>query len=202
MKTEVIKIDPQHIDLEKIKAAAQVIKNGGVVGIPTETVYGLAADFFNQQAVAKIFKVKQRPKNKPLTVQIADITYLDRLACDIPASAYQLMSKFWPGPLTLVFKAKAQGTIGVRVSANKIARSLIRESKTPLVVPSANISGKPAAKTAQELLHSFDGLIEMVIDGGEAELGLASTVVDLTVSPFKLLRKGIITKKDIQSVQN
>ena len=211
MQTKVLKIDPQNIDSEKIKKAAQVIKRGGIVAFPTETVYGLAADFFNKQAVDRIFEVKKRPKDKPLSVQIEDITYLEKLACDVPALAYQLAGKFWPGPLTLVLparrslgvggKAKERGTIGVRIPDNKIARSLIKESATALVAPSANFSGEPAAKTAQELMHSFDGLIEMVIDSGPVELGMPSTVVDLTVSPYKILREGAISRKDIRSIQ-
>jgi len=201
MKTEVVKIDPQNIDLGKIKKAAQVIKRGGIVAFPTETVYGLAADFFNKQAVDRIFEVKKRPKDKPLSVQVEDITYLEKLACDIPALAYQLASKFWPGPLTLVVKANRGGTIGVRIPNNKIARSLIKKSATALVAPSANLSAEPAAKTAGQVLHSFNGLIEMVIDSGPVELGIPSTVIDLTVSPYKILREGAISRKDLRSVR-
>ena len=211
MKTEVIKINPQDIDLAKIKKAAEVVKKGGVVAFPTETVYGLAADFFNQQVVEKVFKVKKRPQSKPLTVQIADITYLGQLCSDIPAFAYQLMSKFWPGPLTLVLparpglalaggQAKEGGTIGVRIPNHKIAQGLIKESATVLVAPSANLSGEAPAETADQVLQTFDGLIEMVIDGGKVGLGAASTVVDLTVSPYRILRAGAIAQKDIQSV--
>ena len=98
MKTKVVKIDPENIDQEKIKRAAGIIRKGGIVAFPTETVYGLGADFLNKQAVDRIFKVKKRPKGKPLTVQIQDIASLEELACDIPAFAYQLMSRFWPGP--------------------------------------------------------------------------------------------------------
>lgn len=201
MKTKVVKINPENIDQEKIKKAAKIIRKGGIVAFPTETVYGLGADFLNQQAVDRISRVKKRPKDKSLTVQIQDIASLEELACDIPAFAYQLMSRFWPGPLTLVFKAKENGTIGVRIPNNQVARSLIKASQTPLVVPSANLSGEPAAQTADEVLQIFDGLIEMVIDGGKVKLGIASTVVDLTVSPYRILRKGTICQKDIQSVQ-
>jgi len=200
MKTQVVKIDPENIDLEKVRQAAKIIKKGGIVGFPTETVYGLAADFANKQAVRRIFEVKKRPKDKPLTVQIRDIIYLEKLADEIPPFAYQLMGSFWPGPLTLVFRAKAGGTLGVRIPANKVARALIEESNTALVAPSANLSGQPEAKTADQVLETFAGLIEMVIDAGAAELGMASTVVDLTVSPPKVLREGIITERDILSV--
>ncbi|MCK4817131.1 threonylcarbamoyl-AMP synthase [bacterium] len=211
MKTRVIKIDPENIDLEKIKKAAGVIKKGGIVAFPTETVYGLAADFLNKRAVHRIFKLKKRPQNKPLTVQIEDITYLERLGCDVSTFSWQLMSKFWPGPLTLVLplhrnlgvggKAKGTATIGVRIPANRIARSLIKMSHTPIVAPSANLSGEPAAKTAQEVIDSFDGLIDVVIDSGAVELGVASTVVDLSVSPFRILREGIISRKEIQDAR-
>lgn len=230
MQTRVVKIDPENINLAKIKQAADVINKGGIVAFPTETVYGLAADFLNREAVERVFAVKKRPKDKPLTVQIQDINCLDRLAKDIPAFAYQLMSKFWPGPLTLVLPAKAGGTspfaeelppsasgdsppkpktkvlgrrrtIGLRIPANKIARELIKQCQSHLVVPSANLSGEPAAKTAEEVLQTFDGLIEMVIDGGPVELGVASTVVDVSITPYKILREGSITKEEIQSVQ-
>ncbi len=221
MRTEVIKIDPENIDQEKIEQAAEIIRKGGIVAFPTETVYGLGADFLNKQAVDRIFKVKKRPKGKPLTVQIQDIASLEELACDIPAFAYQLISRFWPGPLTLVLparrpvlrsfseggsfsvggKAKEKGTIGVRIPNNRVARSLIKASQTPLVVPSANLSGEPAAQTADEVLQTFDGLIEMVIDAGRVELGVASTVADLSVSPYRILREGAICQKDIHSVQ-
>ncbi len=200
MKTQVVKIDPEDIDLEKIRQAAGIIKKGGIVGFPTETVYGLAADFANKQAVKRIFELKKRPKDKPLTVQIRDISRLEEIASDISPFAYQLMGSFWPGPLTLVLRAKAGGTVGVRIPANKVARALIEESNTALVAPSANLSGEPEAKTAEQVLGTFAGLIEMVIDAGPAELGMASSVVDLTVSPPKVLREGIITEKDIRSV--
>lgn len=224
MKTIVLKIEPWNIDLEKIRQAAEVIKKGGIVAFPTETVYGLAADFLNQKATDRIFQVKKRPKDKPLSVQIGDITYLENLDCDVSPFGYQLMSKFWPGPLTLVLPVRSSNsdlggperpanrkpggknrhtkTIGVRIPANEIARSLIKESQTPIVAPSANLSGEPAAKSADEVLKTFNGLIEMVIDAGETEIGLASTVVDLSVSPYKILRVGAISEKDIRDVQN
>lgn len=211
MKTEVLKINPQALDLDKIRKAAQVIKAGGIVAFPTETVYGLAADFFNQQAVNRIFAVKKRPRNKALPVQIQDIAYLKELAVEIPPFAYKLMSRFWPGPLTLIFSAhpdikgwvSAQGasrTIGVRIPNNNVAQSLIKESHRPLVAPSANFSGEAAAQCAEELLRSFDGLIEMVIDAGKVELGRPSTVVDFSVSPYRILRQGAISQEDICSV--
>lgn len=206
MQTEIVRIVPQDIAVEEIKRAARIIQKGGIVAFPTETVYGLGADFFNAQAVERMRAVKQRPREKTFTAQVLDIAQAEALCADIPACAYQLMSRFWPGPLTLVFKAKrkagdsggTQETIGIRIPANEIARSLIRESGTALAAPSANISGEPAAVTAAEVISVFDGLIEMVIDGGEACAGTASTVVDLTVSPFKILRLGALSREDIE----
>ncbi|MBN3038268.1 MAG: threonylcarbamoyl-AMP synthase [Candidatus Omnitrophica bacterium] len=212
MKTEIINIDPQDLDLDKIKKAAMIITEGGIVAFPTETVYGLAADYSNSEAVKRIFTIKRRPEHKPLTIQIHDINSLNELVSDIPVFAYKLMSAFWPGPLTLIFRAKkglpaylntgAQDTVGVRIPNNKIALDLIRESGKPIVAPSANISGRPPAKDVKEVLNDFDGLIDMVVDGGEVELGVASTVLDLTQEPFAVLREGAISNKDIQGVQN
>jgi L-threonylcarbamoyladenylate synthase len=198
MHTEIIKIDMKNIDLNKIKLVAEAIKKGAVVAIPTETVYGLAANFFNKQAVERIFRLKKRPKNKPLPVQIKDISYLEELTGEISTFAYQLMNTFWPGPLTLVVPAKDGGTIGLRIPDNKIAQSVIEKSQTPLVVPSANLSGAPPATTATEVLQTFDGRIEMVIDAGKVKLGVASTVVDLSVSPYRILRESAISSEDIR----
>ena len=200
LKTKVLKVNPKDIDLSKIKIAADIIKGGGIVGFPTETVYGLAADAFNREAVEKVFAVKKRPQNKPLTVQIKDITCLEQLACDIPIITYQLIAKFWPGPLTLILHAKEGGTIGLRISSNKVAQKLIEQAQTAIVAPSANVSDQAEAKDAQEVLEVFGGLIDLIIDAGPVELGVASTVLDLTVEPYKILREGSITKEDIQNI--
>lgn len=213
METEIVKIDPENIDPEKVSLAVKVIKAGGIVGFPTETVYGLAADFFNTQAVKRVYQVKKRPKFKPLTVQIADVSWLEKLTSDISPLAYQLISRFWPGPLTLILQAnstlsgkfvfqKEKRTIGIRIPDNAVAQALIREAGSPLVVPSANLSGEAPAKNAVDVFKIFDGLIEMVVDAGEAKLEVASTVVDVTVSPFKILRVGAITSEDIRNVTN
>ncbi|MBN2097226.1 MAG: threonylcarbamoyl-AMP synthase [Candidatus Omnitrophica bacterium] len=199
MNTEVIRIDPENIELDKIEQAAQVIKRGGIVGFPTETVYGLAADFFNQQAVERIFTIKKRPADKYLTVQISDIAYLEKLNCQVPDYAYKLISKFWPGPLTLVLK-RAEETLGLRIPDNQIAQSLIKQSSTCIVAPSANLSGEPPAQTAEEVVRVFNGLIEMLIDAGKTALGIASTVLDLTVSPYRILRKGAISQEQIEGL--
>ena len=197
MNTQVIKIDPDSIDLRKIKQAAEVIDQGGIVAFPTETVYGLGADYLNQKAVQRIYAVKKRSPEKALTVQIENISYLDRFNCRIPALAYQLMSKFWPGPLTIIFSKNDDETLGLRIPDNPIALELIKAGKNPIVAPSANISGLPAARTAEEVLQSFSGLIEMVIDGGNSRLGVASTVLDLSSFPYKVLREGAIRKKEL-----
>ncbi|MFC1698824.1 L-threonylcarbamoyladenylate synthase [Candidatus Omnitrophota bacterium] len=202
MNTQVVKIDPEHIDQIKIKRAAEVIRDGGIVAFPTETVYGLAAEFSNQQAARRIAQIKNRPPEKAFTVQVEKVADLEKLNCEISDFAYQLMERFWPGPLTLVLPTKNGKTLGVRIPDHQIARSLIRTSQTAIVAPSANLSGEPPAQDAKAALKIFDGLIEMIIDGGRTKLGLASTVVDLSVSPYRVLRAGAITQQEIQSVQN
>jgi len=206
MNTKIITIDPKNIDPDKIKQAAEIIRQGGIVAFPTETVYGLAADFFNPQAKERIFQVKKRPDHKPLTVQIADISQVGKFTDQIPDLADQWMKKFWPGPLTLVFLARrgltqtAEKTIGLRIPENKIALEMIKQSRTAIVAPSANLSGQPAAQTAAAALNYFNGQIEMIIDGGKTEIGMASTVIDVTVSPYRILREGIIGRKDLENV--
>ncbi len=206
MRTEVLKINPRYIELSKIKKAARIIKLGGIVAIPTETVYGLAADFFNRRAQEQIYKIKKRPKNKLLPVQIGDISYLDDLNCEVSVFAYNLMSAFWPGPLTLVMNRRGRtfwrkNTIGVRIPENRIALSLLKASQRPLVVPSANMSGQAPVCSAEEVLDIFDGIVDMVIDGGVTQSKIASTVLDITGRQWKILRPGLITKRAIRRVQ-
>ncbi|MFH1046352.1 MAG: L-threonylcarbamoyladenylate synthase [Candidatus Omnitrophota bacterium] len=201
MITQTVRIDAGNIDPKKIKRAAKVIKTGGIVAFPTETVYGLAADYANAAAVKRIYAVKKRPSTKALPVQISDIAFLERLGCNVPVAAYPLISAFWPGPLTLIFKTGGQATLGVRIPDNPVARALIKASACAIVAPSANISGEPPATSAQEVLRIFDGRIEMIIDAGETKLQVPSTVIDVSVSPFKIIREGAISRKDLERVQ-
>lgn len=200
IKTEIIKIDPRSPDKAAIKKAVRIIKAGGLVAFPTETVYGLGADYMNKYAVERLYEVKERPKNKPFTVHISDLKDLDRLSCEVSNPAERLIKKFWPGPLTLVFKTKNGGKTGVRMPANRAALDFITACKTPIVAPSANISGNKPPTSADEALSDLDGKIEAVLDGGKTDIGVESTVVDLTVSPYKILRTGAISEKEITEV--
>lgn len=200
VKTEIIKIDPRSPDRAAIKKAARVIKAGGLVAFPTETVYGLGADYMNKCAVEKLYEVKKRPKNKPFTIHISDLKELGGFSCEVPASAERLIKKFWPGPLTLILKTKNGGNFGVRMPANRAALDFIAACKTPIVAPSANISGNKPPTSADETLSELNGKIEAVLDGGKTGIGVESTVVDLTVSPYKILRRGAISEEEIAGV--
>lgn len=167
--------------------------------MPTETVYGLAADALNGKAVAKIFKAKGRPMDNPLIVHIAEIEDLERLAAEFPEKARLLASRFWPGPLTMVLPkselipvevSTGLDTVGIRFPAHPLAQELIRESGTPLAAPSANRSGIPSPTTAQHVLRDMDGRIEAVLDGGQCSVGVESTVITLAEDRPRLLRPG------------
>lgn len=189
--------------------AAQIIKNGGLVAIPTETVYGLAANGLDEQAVAKIFVAKGRPQDNPLILHIADAAQMDALCHSIPDNAYALAEKFWPGPLTLVLPAReivpkcttgGLSTVAVRCPDNAITRQIIRLAGVPVAAPSANISGKPSTTTAEHVRHDHDGRIEAIVDGGACRVGVESTIVDLTEERPRLLRPGGITPEQLLEV--
>jgi L-threonylcarbamoyladenylate synthase len=192
-----------------IKYAARIIKKGGTVVFPTETVYGLGADAFNKKAVQKIFKAKGRPSDNPLIVHIAEKKDVHKLASVIPPLAKKLMNRFWPGPLTLVLKKKSNvpnsvtgslDTVAVRMPNNKIALSLIKQARTPIAAPSANRSGKPSPTDARHVIHDLYGRVDVIIDGGKTKIGLESTVVDVTGTIPELLRPGGITKEQLERV--
>jgi len=209
MKTKILEINPKKIDLTKIKIAAEEIKKGNLVAFPTETVYGLGADALNEKAVAKIFQAKERPFNDPLIAHIADIKELYRLSRQVPLLALKLAKAFWPGPLTLVLKKSELvsdivtadlDTVAVRMPADNIALSLIREAKTPIAAPSANLFGKTSPTTAKHVVDDLGGKIEMIIDGGKTKVGVESTVLDVTVEPVRVLRAGGISVEKLKEV--
>ena len=196
---------------EDIKTAAELLKNGGVVGIPTETVYGLAADALNPEAVKKIFKAKGRPGDNPLIVHICDFSDIERLnlVTKIPDTAKKLADAFWPGPLTMIMKksdvipnevSAGLDTVAIRFPSHKTAQAIIRESGTVLAAPSANISGSPSPTTAQHVMNDMDGKIDAVLDGGASEVGLESTVITLAGDVPRVLRPGGITVEMLESV--
>jgi len=193
-------------DTDSIKRAGEIIRSGGLVAFPTETVYGLAADAFNEQAVARVFEAKGRPSNNPLPVQIASVDDLPRLVSDVPAVAERLMDRFWPGPLTIVMRASDEvpelvtagtGRVVIRIPYQPVALALIRSAGTPIVAPSANTSGQSPPTAAQEVLEYLDGRIELILDAGPTTLRVSSTVIDVTETPPKILREGSIGREDL-----
>lgn len=202
METELLSAD-----IAGIEKAAELIKKGELVGMPTETVYGLAADACNPQAVAKIFAAKGRPADNPLIVHIADISELPELADDIPELAYRLAGKFWPGPLTMILKKKSSipditsgglDTVGIRMPSHPAALMLIEKSGLPLAAPSGNISGYPSPTKAEHMMRDMKGRISAVIDGGECSVGVESTVISFeNENTVRILRPGGVTRDDL-----
>jgi Sua5/YciO/YrdC/YwlC family protein len=200
MNTQVIKINPNEPEIDKISRCVKVLKNGGLVAFPTETVYGLGANLLNKKAIQRLYEVKKRHEGKPFSVQVADKDKVEELAVNLSPAAYKLMDKFWPGPLTLILPSRQGANIGIRIPKNTIALRLLREVGVPLAVPSANLSGNSSPKTADDVLKDLKGLIDIVIDGGPTELGLESTIVDLTAQTAQILRKGAISQEDIEKI--
>jgi len=202
LKASVIKIDPAKPDKKRIAAAAKIIRDGGLVIFPTETVYGIAANLLDEKALERLYRVKARPEGKPFTVHISDLKMIRDMGCEITGTAEKLIAKFWPGPLTIILKSRKGEKTGFRMPANKIALELIRASGVPVVAPSANLSGKPAPVTADEAMADLESKIDMVIDGGRTEVGIESTVLDLTMDPFKIIRAGAIKEEELSKAVN
>lgn len=201
MMTKIIKINPENPEPDKIDEAVAILKSGGVIGFPTETFYGLGADACHETSIGRIFDVKGRDFKNPILVVIGDRKHLDSFAQDIPAEAQTLMDRFWPGPLTIVFRARASvspgltagtGKIGIRLTSHPVARELARKLGGPLTATSANLSGATECSSASEVLSQLEGKIDGIIDGGRTPGGRGSTIVDATVSPAKVLREGVI----------
>lgn len=199
MKTLLLKVDPENPDPTIIQTAADIIRKGGLVAFPTETVYGLGADALNSEAVLALFAAKKRPLDNPPIVHVADPKEVDRLVLEVPPKAKVLMEKFWPGPLTLIFKRSSLvpkvtvaglDTVAIRMPKHKVALELIRQSRCSIAAPSANLAGKPSPTIALHVYEDLNGRIDAILDGGAANIGVESTVVDLSVDPPMLLRPG------------
>lgn len=187
--------------------AADLIKAGGLVGVPTETVYGLAGNGLDARAVEKIYEVKGRPSVKPLSLMVSSCNEIKTYTVDAPEQATMLAEKFWPGPLTIVLKAASfipeivlagGSTVGLRCPDSALTLKLLSEAGVPFAAPSANISGQPSPKNAQDVLAYFNGMIDGVIDGGECTLGTESTILDMSHLPYRILRQGALSEKEIQ----
>lgn len=207
MKTRLLSAD----DASTPRIAAQLIRQGALVAIPTETVYGLGANAMDEEAVKRIFEAKGRPQDNPLIIHISCKEELPLYCHDIPQSAWLLAEHFWPGPLTMVLPVRDciprrttanLDTVAVRCPKTEVTRSLIREAGVPIAAPSANLSGKPSTTTAQHVLHDYgqDGVIAAVIDGGPCEVGVESTIVDLTGERPRLLRPGGVTPEQLRAL--
>lgn len=193
---------------EKIIAAAKILQRGGLLGIPTETVYGLAANALDETAVARIFQAKGRPQDNPLILTVSGQQWLPRYCRDIPPLAYVLARKFWPGPLTLILPCRTEvvpsiitaglNTVAVRCPDHPVTLAIIREAGVPVAAPSANTSGRPSCTTAQDVLEDMDGKIEGVVDGGPCAVGVESTILDLTCQPPRLLRPGGLPLEELE----
>ncbi len=209
MQTEILRINPASIEFSKIRRVSEIIKNGGVVAFPTETVYGVAADAFNEKAIRRVFEVKKRPLERPLPIQIGKKEEIFRLTRQISKVSLRVIEEFFPGPLTLILKkskyvldivSAGNDTVAIRMPDDDIALHILREVNIPLVVPSANIFSKPPAATALEVKRCFENNIDIIVDGGKTKFGISSTILDLTDKPFRILRIGCISKETIEQV--
>jgi L-threonylcarbamoyladenylate synthase len=209
LKTEVIKIDTDNIDLENIRYAAQVLTKGGLVSFPTETVYGLGANALNTAAVKNIFLAKGRPSDNPLIVHISSKQQINELVSELPAAASILMDTFWPGPLTIVLKKSdivphevtgGLDTVAIRMPSHPVALALIRESGVPVVAPSSNTSGRPSPTEAKHVIEDLTGKIDIIIDAGSTTIGLESTVIDVTGAVPVVLRPGGVTLSQLEEL--
>ena len=201
-------ITPEN-QIDLIREAAMTLKIGGLVAFPTETVYGIGANALDVAVVRKIYEAKGRPSDNPLIVHIGHTDEVKKYVAEIPKIAIPLMEAFWPGPLTLIFKKNhvipyeitgGLDTVAIRVPAHPLAREIIRQSGLPIAAPSANISGKPSPTIAAHVIEDLNGRVDMIVDGGDANIGLESTVLDVTSEPAMILRPGGITKAMIEAV--
>lgn len=209
MKTRVLPVDGSEPDAAALTMAGRILASGGLVAFPTETVYGLGANALDAAAVERIFAAKGRPATNPVIVHVADAADARRVTALWPAVAQPLADRFWPGPLTLVLPKAAcvpdvvtagGPTVGVRVPAHRVALGLIRAADTAIAAPSANVSLSISPTRAEHVLRGLDGRIDLVLDAGQTPGGLESTVIDLTCSPARLLRPGLVTQSEIEAV--
>lgn len=209
IETEILEVKDLNSNCENIKKGAEYLKKGEVVAIPTETVYGLAADAFNENAIKKVFQVKGRPQDNPLLVHIYKLEQVYDICKDIPEEAKRVFDAFWPGSVTLIFNKKecisdtvtaGMDTVAVRFPKSEIARAVIKESGTLLVAPSANLSGKPSTTSAKHCINDLSGKIPCILDGGSCSIGLESTIIDMSTPDPVLLRPGAISIDEICNV--
>ena len=213
METKLIRLTEDDVETEQgqeaLREAGEIIRKGGLVAFPTETVYGLGGDALNPESSRKIYAAKGRPSDNPLIVHIAEMEMLSPIVEEIPAKAKQLADRFWPGPLTMIFNKSDKvplettgglQTVAVRMPSDKVAMAFIKAADGYIAAPSANTSGRPSPTVAKYVAEDLDGKIEMILDGGQLCIGLESTIVDMTVEPPMILRPGYITKEMLEEV--
>lgn len=199
-----------NVDFEKLKESAKIIKDGGIVIFPTETVYGIGTNGFNEDGIRRIYELKKRDFSKPISLLVSNMEMVKMVAKDVSNLEYDLMEKFWPGPFTIILKKKkdvpdiltANGdTVGVRMPSGEIAKKLIEYAGVPIATPSANISGKPSGTNINDIIKDFDGKVDCIIDSGESKLGIASTIVKVVNGIPYILREGTITREQVEEVK-
>ncbi|MBR1812990.1 MAG: threonylcarbamoyl-AMP synthase [Lachnospiraceae bacterium] len=209
MKTKILRLDPQHFLPEDLAEAGEILRVGGLVAFPTETVYGLGANALDAEAATKIYAAKGRPSDNPLIVHIASEEELAPLVKCVPQMAVPLMKTFWPGPMTLIFPksdlvpSRTTGgldTVAVRMPSDPIAAEMIRQARVPIAAPSANVSGRPSPTKAEHVVEDMNGRIDMIIDGGQVGIGLESTIIDCTGAEPVILRPGFISQEMLKDV--
>lgn len=207
METKIYRLNEENIDIDIITKAGEVLKKGGLVAFPTETVYGLGGDALNPESSKKIYAAKGRPSDNPLIVHVTNMEAIEKIVKEIPEDAVKLAKKFWPGPLTMIFnkndvvpKETTGGleTVAIRMPSNKIARALIDAEGGYIAAPSANLSGRPSPTIAKYVIEDMEGRIEIIIDGGASDVGLESTIVDCTEDKPMILRPGYITQEMLE----
>ncbi len=205
--SEAREMDTERLSAKDIQQAARIVASGGLLGIPTETVYGLGANGLDEAAVHAIFEAKGRPQDNPLILHIPSADWLERYCGEIPETAWALARRFWPGPLTMILKRKpivpdavtaGLDTVGMRCPDCAVTRQVIAAAGVPVAAPSGNASGRPSPTTAAAMLEDMDGKIDAILDDGACAVGVESTIIDLTVDPPRLLRPGGVTLEELE----
>lgn len=197
------------LDYEELKIPAKIIKEGGIVIFPTETVYGIGTNGLDKEAIKRLYEIKQRPLNKPISLLVSNIEMVNQVAKNISKLEYKIMQNFFPGPLTIILEKKDivpdiltanTNTVGIRMPSGEIARKLIEYAGIPIATPSANISGKPSGTNIKDIQKDFEGKVDYFIDNGESKLGIPSTIVRVINNEVHILRHGSISKEEINNI--
>lgn len=195
-------------DYQKLRYPADIIKNGEIVVFPTETVYGIGTNGLNKDAVERLYKIKERALNKPISLLVSDFDMIEKVVKDISEIEYKIMKNFFPGPLTIILNKKdivpnlltsGGSTVGIRMPDEEITRKLIGYAGVPIAAPSANVSGRPSGTYLQEIIKEFGDKVDYYIDGGKSKIGISSTIVKAENNTIKILREGSISKKEIEN---